>query len=148
MQRHTHLSLSGLTSWGGQMHISICCIYILGYNNGQMEPTCEMKFQLQVSREDMLAIELFVTGTDGINASSSYIIIHLIYICICTLKWWKKIACITRFAMKCILVKSPLGGANNVMFFTTLILGLLYILFNALYNLLKSMMVEPLVQNQ
>ena len=63
------------------MHISICCIYILGYNNGQMEPTCEMKFQLQVSREDMLAIELFVTGTDGINASSSYIIIHLIYIC-------------------------------------------------------------------
>ena len=50
--------------------------------------------------------------------------------------------------MKCILVESPLGGANNVMFFTTAILGLLYIMFNALYNLLKSMMVEPLVQNQ
>ena len=52
--------------------------------------------------------------------------------------------------MKCILVESPLGGANNnnVMFFTTVISGLLYILFNALYNLLKSMMVEPLVQNQ
>ena len=30
------------------MHISICCIYILGYNNGQMEPTREMEFQLQV----------------------------------------------------------------------------------------------------
>ena len=33
-----------------------------------------------LARVEMSAIELFMTGTVGINASSSYIIIHLIYI--------------------------------------------------------------------